>query len=176
MFFLATTQTSPPFPPCPPRRGRPMPPLPPRTYRRRLSTRFPYCRQKRHITVMRFKMHPSYFRDNVNNNKQVSHVWSCLTELIKWFNIDIYLLCEKETGHLTMMWCWFLFVYSITVLLDQINVLCLNKKGLWWQQVSGVHDIFNSRTCKGLFEHLKDHFHRVGRPHAHHNRATVARI
>lgn len=31
MFFLATTHTSPPFPPCPPRRGRPMPPLPPRT-------------------------------------------------------------------------------------------------------------------------------------------------
>lgn len=43
MFFLATTHTSPPFPPCPPRRGRPIPPLPPRTYRRRLSTKFPYC-------------------------------------------------------------------------------------------------------------------------------------
>lgn len=47
IFFLATTQTSPPFPPSPPRRGRPIPPLPPRTYRRRLSTKFPYCRQKK---------------------------------------------------------------------------------------------------------------------------------
>lgn len=46
MFFVATTYTSPPFPPCPPRRGRPMPPLPPRTYRRRLSRKFPYCREK----------------------------------------------------------------------------------------------------------------------------------
>lgn len=41
-FFPATTQTSPPFPPCPPRRGSPMPPLPPRTYKRRLSKKFPY--------------------------------------------------------------------------------------------------------------------------------------
>lgn len=47
MFFVATTQTSPPFPPCPPRRGKPIPPLPPRTYSRRLSTKFPYCKESK---------------------------------------------------------------------------------------------------------------------------------